>query len=114
MGEAVSFQHKELAQGRWDEMPLCEQMANVGSEVSRALNWRKKGRKEFSEKAVGRALELLDLTIRPVKKYSRLKELLRLRECLVDFFYGSNEFSSSETLWRGYFDHFHYAARRQY
>ncbi|MCK5014360.1 MAG: hypothetical protein KAS66_11130 [Candidatus Omnitrophica bacterium] len=112
MGEAMSIQHKELAEGRWNEMPFCEQMANIGSEVSRALNWRKKGRAEFSQKAVCRALELLDLTICPVKEYSRLKELLRVKECLVDFFYGSNEFSSSEALWRGYFDHFNYAARR--
>ncbi|MCK5081310.1 MAG: hypothetical protein KAR31_00250 [Candidatus Omnitrophica bacterium] len=111
MGEAMSIQHKELAAGRWDEMPFCEQMANVGSEVSRALNWRKKGKDDFSEKAVCRAFELLDLTIRPVRKYSRLKELLRVRECLADYFYGSNEFSSSESSWRSYFDHFSYRLR---
>lgn len=34
--------HKELAQGRWAQMPLAEQMANIGSEVSRAFNWQKK------------------------------------------------------------------------
>ena len=35
-------------------------------------------------------------------------------EALVDFFYASNEFSSSEDLWRKYFDHFNYAARKNY
>ncbi|MCP4632914.1 MAG: hypothetical protein GY855_08295 [candidate division Zixibacteria bacterium] len=62
--------------------------------------------------AVNRALELMDLTINCYNKYSRLKELCRVREALVDYFYGENEFSSSEDSWRKYFDHFAYAARR--
>jgi hypothetical protein len=114
MGETMTIEHKECAQGRWEELSFCEQMANVGSEVSRALNWRKKGQDASSQKAACRALELLDLTIRPMKKFSRLKELCRVRECLVDYFYGVNEFSSSEALWRKYFDHFNYAARKRY
>jgi hypothetical protein len=38
----MNYQHKELAAGRWQQMSLVEQMANVGSEVGRALNWRAK------------------------------------------------------------------------
>ena len=114
MGEAMSVQHSTPAQGRWSQMSLCEQMANVGSEISRALNWRNKSKDDFSKKAVNRALDLLDLTIGPIRKYSRLKELFRVREGLVDYFYGENKFSSSEVLWRKYFDHFNYAARRNY
>lgn len=112
MGEAMTIQHKELAQGRWAQMSLCEQMANIGSEVSRALNWQKKGKEAMSKKAVVRALELIDLTAVSTKPYPHLKELLRTREALVDFFYGNNTFSSSELLWRKYFDHFAYAARK--
>lgn len=108
----MSIQHKELAAGRWAEMSFCEQMANIGSEVSRALNWQKKGKDDFCKRAVNRALELLDITISSIKKYPRLKELVRVREALLDFFYGSNEFYSSEILWRKYFDHFTYAARK--
>lgn len=93
-------------------MPFCEQMANVGSEVSRALTWRAKGKREFAEKALQRAFELLDMTIRPGQPFSRLKELSRLKECLADFFYGPNEYASTDVLWRRYFDHFHFAARR--
>ncbi len=87
-------------------------MANVGSEVSRALNWRNKGKKLLSNNAVNRALELLDFTIGSSSKYPRLKELSRTRESLVDYFYGSNEFGSSEDLLRKYFDHFGYAVRK--
>jgi hypothetical protein len=47
----MNIQHKKLTGGRWAEMPLAEQMANVGSEVSRALNWKKKGRR-FIAKSV--------------------------------------------------------------
>jgi hypothetical protein len=104
--------HRELDSGRWQEMPLCEQMANIGSEVSRACRWREKDRKDLSLNAADRALELLDMTIRPIKKYARLKELSRAREVLVDFFYGSNEYGSSGTSLLKYFDHFNYLARK--
>ena len=108
----MNLQHKELAKGRWNQMSFCEQMANIGSEVSRALNWQKKGKDTLCKEAVNRALELLDFTIEPIKKYSRNKELFRIKESLVDFFYGKNEFSSSEMLWRKYFDCFNYAVRK--
>ena len=104
----MNFQHKELANERWAQMSLCEQMANIGSEVSRAFNWRNKGKDDLSKKAVDRALELLDLTAGSLKQYPRLKEVLRVREALVDYFYGENMFSSSETQWRKYFDAFAY------
>jgi len=110
----MNIEHKELAKGRWGQMSLIEQMANIGSEVNRAFNWRKKGKEDFSKKAFYRALELLDLTVCFHKKYSQLKEILRVREALVDFFYGDNEFSSTEILWCKYFDQFAYAVRRKY
>lgn len=107
----MSHQHKELASGRWAELSLVEQMANIGSEVSRALNWQKKGNDEYCKKAVHRALELLSLTLDAVTVPSNYKELTRLKEAIVDYFCGTNQFSSSEILWRKYFDHFNYAAR---
>ena len=106
-------QHKNLAAGRWGEMPLCEQMAHIGSEVSRALNWRKKGNEDLSQKAAARALELLDLSLDSAGLFPRIKEFARLREAVVDYFYGTNQFSSSELLWRKYFDHFNYLARKR-
>lgn len=112
MGDAMNHQHRELAAGRWKELSLSEQMANIGSEVSRALGWRKKGNSEYCQKAAARALELLDLSLDCAESFSRLKELARLREAVVDYFYGANQFSSSEILWRKYFDHFNYAARK--
>ena len=110
----MSHQHKKLAAGRWNELPFLEQMANIGSEVERALNWKAKQNADYSQKAFERILELLDLTLDSVTGYSRYKELARLREALVDFFTGTNEFGSTDTLWRKYFLPFNYAARRHY
>lgn len=98
--------HAELAAGRWQALSLVEQLANIGSEVERALNWSTKGRPAYSRNALERALELLDLTIADPKHRARsgcLKELARLREVLLDYFVGENEFGSSDAGWRKYF-----------
>lgn len=85
-----------------------EQLANIGSEVERALNWRKKNNAEYSRMAFARALELLDLTIADPRHRRRLKELTRLREALLDYFLGDNQFNSTEKNWRSYFYNFAY------
>ncbi len=108
----MQYQHKGLAAGRWAQMPLSEQMANIGSEVSRALNWKRKKNESYCLKSVARALELIALTIESLTVTSQIKELTRLREALLDYFYGHNEFGSSEILWEKYFNHFNFAARR--
>ena len=108
----MNYQHQSLATGRWKKMPFVEQMANIGSEVERALNWRAKNNFGFSEKAFERALELTDLTLGNTSGLARLKELARLREILVDYFWGNNQYQSTEESWRKYFRHFNFAARR--
>jgi hypothetical protein len=103
-------QHSSLAAGRWHSFSLMFQLANVGSEVERALNWRNKGNPQYSQRAFLRGLELLDLTIADPRHRHRLKELTRLREALLDFFLGDNEFRSTEKSWRSYFFAFAYAS----
>ena len=110
----MSVQHKDLAAGRWNQLTFIEQMANIGSEVERALNWRTKHNEDYSKKASDRALELVDLTLDSVKSQSRLKELARIREALVDYFDGTNEYRSTNESWKKYFSCFTYAARRNY
>jgi hypothetical protein len=108
----TSHQHKSLAAGRWFKMNFFEQMANVGSEVERTILWREKN-KEYSRKAFERALELLDLTIADKKNLSKnkLRELLRLREVLADYFTFNNQYKSSDKSWRNYFYGFNFAVR---
>lgn len=96
---------------RWSQLTFFQQMANVGSEVIRAINWKEKN-KEYSRMAIDRALELLDLTIQDKKnqqKY-RLNELLRLREFLADYFYFDNTYKSTDANFNNYFLAFNYAA----
>ncbi len=110
----MNFQHKELAQGRWFQMSMVEQLGNVGSEVSRAINWKAKNNLTNSRQAFFRALELLDLTISDKKNISRLKEVVRVREVLSDFFIGKNQFKSTDNSWQKYFSYFAIAARKNY
>jgi len=105
----MNYEHKQLAAGRWQKLNFFEQMANIGSEIFRTISWRAKN-KEYSERAFERALELLDLTIADAKNVKRLRELVRLREVLVDYFCFDNQFSSSDNLWQNYFYPFNYAA----
>jgi len=78
----MNYRHKSLANGRWFEFSLIEQLANMGREVGRAIDWRDKDRK-ISEGAVERALELIYLSVEDPKNRGRLKEILRLREALL-------------------------------
>ena len=99
---------------RWSELSFMQQMANIGSEVERSLNWQVKQNIDYSQKAYERALELVDLTLDCVTSFSRLKELARMREAAVDYFSGTNQFLSTESSWRKYFLNFSYAARQNY
>ncbi|MDO8536061.1 MAG: hypothetical protein Q7S30_03515 [Candidatus Omnitrophota bacterium] len=108
----MTYQHKELAAGRWKKLSFCEQLANIGSEVERALVWRTKNNIAYSRNAFERALELVDLTLETVSGFARLKEIARMRELMVDYFAGTNQFGSTDDSWRQYFSHFTYAVRK--
>ena len=96
---------------RWFKLSFVEQMANVGSEVERTILWKEKNNPEYSKMAFERALELLDLTINDKRNIKRLKELLRVREVLADYFAFNNEYQSTDKSWRDYFYPFNWAAR---
>lgn len=107
----MEYQHKELAAGRWEELSFFEQMANIGSEVERAMKWRKENNTDYCRMAFERALELLDLTVDNEKDRNHLRELLRLREALADYFVSDNSYGSSDQKWHNYFYAFNFAAR---
>lgn len=109
----MNRQHKTLTEERWGEFSLAEQMANIGGEVHRAINWKNKGNQEYSRLAFYRALELIDLTAAVHRdSYPRLKEILRVREMLVDFLAGDNIYSSTDQQWEKSFYSFTYLARK--
>ena len=69
---------------RWMQLPLAQQLGHVGSELSRARHWESNGDPISREKALVRALQLLDLTLDDKRWRPRLKELARLREVISD------------------------------
>jgi hypothetical protein len=105
------FIHKGLAAGRWFKFTFCEQLANVGMDIERTIQWRKRGNIEYSQQAFERALELLDLTIAdPKNRGGKRRELCRVRETLVDHFVYDNEYQTTDESWSKYFFEFNYAA----
>jgi hypothetical protein len=110
----MSYQHRELAAGRWNQFSFAEQMANIGSEVERTISWKAKGQPDYSRRAFERALELLDLTIADARNRTRLRELLRVREALADHFIFDNTYQSSHEDWQRCFRCFLFAARRNH
>lgn len=109
----VGYQHKDLANGRWAQMSLAEQMLNIGSEVSRANRWKAKGNMEQCHRAADRALELMSLTIDANKNRQGLKELCRLYEVMADYYYGDNIYQTDSQKLQHDFDIFYYATNKR-
>lgn len=107
----MTVQHRGLAEGRWRELTLSAQLANVGAEVGRALRWQEKGNADSSNRAFERALELIDLTIADDRHRTRLKEITRLREAVVDYFVAGNTFGQTADSLNRYFYPFNVFAR---
>jgi len=103
------FQHKSLAEGRWQTLSLAEQLGNIGGEVNRAI--RSRGDQKRFDNAVTRALELFDLTIGDPRWRKRLKEITRAREFFCDAIYGEGIYGTSLEDLNRYFLYFAYAAR---
>ena len=106
----MTIQHKNLAAGGWQKLSLVQQLGDIGSETSRALNWQDKDQKSY-ENAIYRALELLDLTTSDSRWKNRLKEIVRVRELLCDAVLGGKEYKTSLKDLDRYFFHFAFAAR---
>ncbi len=106
----MTYLHADLAAGRWQTLPLLEQLANVGSDVARAARWYGHD-PQRCEQAFLRALELLDMTIADGRWTGRRKELVRARELLCDAMAGGTTFGSDLTSLDRYFLHFAIAAR---
>ncbi|MEK9183996.1 MAG: hypothetical protein AAB890_02905 [Patescibacteria group bacterium] len=102
--------HQGLTKEKWQELPFFNQMANIGAEIGRAINWKEKD-KNKSLNAFEWGLELLDLTIEDKKNNDgKLKELCLLREVLIDYFYFDNIYGSTDEKWNEYFYGFNYAS----
>ena len=112
--------HSSLASGRWETLSLAEQMGNIGSEISRVIRWKNKGNLKRMTRALDRALELIDLSIRWAQRSDirqihpgAIRELCRLREVVCDCYLGENEYESDDVSMLRYFDQFCASKKRQ-
>lgn len=99
----MTVYHKQLAAGGWKDLSFMTQLANIGSEVERAIKWRERKNIAYSQRAAERALELMDLTLEATKKKSRLREVARMREIFVDDLFENNSYHSTPVVWHKYF-----------
>lgn len=109
----MTTSHTALAAGRWAMLSLAEQLANVGSEVDRVIAAQAAGRSDRFERALGRVLELFDLTAAdPRHRGHRRREILRAREEVCRVFFGEQPPRAAVDSLRRYFLEFAVLARR--
>jgi len=94
--------HKTLSREKWQSLGLNAQLANIGSEVSRITHWQE-GNRGQTERALERALELVDLTLEDKRWRTRGSEIARLREALCDSFAGQRTFEIPTESLEDYF-----------
>lgn len=108
--------HAGLAAGRWTTLTLAEQMANVGSEVDRAIGAWETRRPDRFARALARALELFDLTACDDRwRGPGRREILRAREEFCRLFFDSAAGHTPDAVrtLRSYFLRFAVVARRR-
>jgi hypothetical protein len=104
------MQHDSSENGRWAQMTLPQQMANIGSETYRMYKALEAGKESRAQGAFARAQELIDLTLKygrsdnPGGRGAMLEELCRFRELLCGAFL-SRDMDELRAL-NKYLDHF--------
>ena len=92
-------------------MSLVEQLANIGSEVSRACRAKEAGNGARLEFALLRCIDLFDLTLADPRWFGRRREIARVREFVLDLVVGANDYGSTAEWIDRYFLEYAGAAR---
>lgn len=87
-------------------MPVGLQLANVGSEVGRAISWKKRGNLQRSIGFCNKAIEFLELMKTDEKNKKRIGELNFCIEELKDYFLGENIYNTTDEMLMKYYDAF--------
>lgn len=108
----MATQGHSASQLRWERFTLMEQLANVGSEVDRAMRAYEARNVPRFENALSRALALFDLTVADGRwRGHRRREILRAREEFCRLFFDPDPPRASADGLRRYFLAFAVAAR---
>ena len=79
---------------RWQRLSVQDQLGHITSEFVRAKNWQVKNDLENRNRALERALELIDATLENCAP-SKRNEFARLREVTAHCFAGSDAYDVS-------------------
>ncbi len=93
---------------RWFGMPVTRQISNIGSEVARALRWKKKGDDQKARSFCNKAIEFWLLTEEDPKNRHLVGEFNCAVEELRDYFLGENIYQTTEEMLTKYYDAFLY------
>ena len=100
---------------RWAAFSLEEQLANIGSEVGRAINARMKEDYPLMEGAINRALDLFlatfEVALKEKKDLHRIKEIIRARDEFMSLFYKDTFDIKEARKIEAYFMNFAYIVR---
>lgn len=91
---------------RWFQMPIGEQISNIGSEVERAIKYKNKGENKKSLDFVNKAIELIERSQMDPKNKNRIKELGFCKEEMIDYFIGENIYATTDDALRKYYNAF--------
>ena len=75
-----------IDQHRWQNLTFYQQLGNIASELSRAIQFKNQNDIKHMNSSLWRLLELLDLTKADKKNSLRLRELCRFKEVLCDWY----------------------------
>lgn len=102
-----------IDRSRWAEMTLFEQMGNIGSEVGRSFNAKRRNNDAEKLRAIERAIDLFDATLEVLIacRSPRAKEILRAKEVYLLAVLDENGSIESERSLERYFMQFAIAAR---
>ena len=90
----------------WFMMPIGVQISNIGSEVHRALQWKKRGDEQKKRSFCMKAIEFLEIIKTDPKNQYRRGELDCCINELRDYFIGENIYNTTEEQLIKFYDAF--------
>lgn len=91
---------------RWFEMPVWMQISNIGSEVERAIKWKKRGDEKKAANFCNKAIDFWRMSEADPKNKHRIREFQCAIDELADFFLGENLYQTTEETLTRYYDAF--------
>ena len=91
---------------RWFNMPVGMQISNIGSEVERAIKWKKRGDLQKAENFCKKAIEFWRLSEADPKNKHRCGEFECAIEELQDYFLGDNIYQTNDRILERYYNSF--------